>query len=283
MGAEAMSTLADTVKQDILDALNSDQLFLPSLPEVALQIRSTAQNPDATIKDLVDIISQDSALSARIVRVVNSPLLRAPQEVRDLAMAISRLGMNYSCNLAVGLAMEQMFSASNNRIDQRLRRLWRLTGDVSALASVLARHSGAASADEALLAGLIHRLGALPILSYAESHAELIVDDATLSQVIDQLHGSLGHIILQSWDFPASFCGVPVDYRQFDRKPASADLADLVMVANLMAHNDGKSGWSKKDWHSVAAFTRLDIPAERDDATIVHLYQLAASARAVFA
>lgn len=278
-----MSTLADTVKQDILDALNSDQLFLPSLPEVALHIRSTAENPDATIKDLVDIISQDSALSARIIRVVNSPLLRAPQEVRDLAMAISRLGMNYSCNLAIGLAMEQMFRASNNRIDQRLRQLWRLTGDVSSLASVLARHSGAANADEALLAGLIHRLGALPILSYAESHPQLIVDDTTLSQVIDQLHGSLGQIILQSWDFPSSFCGVPIAYRQFDRQPADADLADLVMVANLMVHKDGQSGWSKKDWQTVPAFTRLDVPAEREDDTIVQLYQLAASARAVFA
>ncbi|PTY38930.1 histidine kinase [Saccharospirillum sp. MSK14-1] len=278
-----MSSLVDTVNQDILDALNSDQLFLPSLPEVALQIRSTAENPDATIKDLVDIISQDSALSARIIRVVNSPLLRAPQEVRDLAMAISRLGMNYSCNLAIGLAMEQMFRASNPQIDQRLRQLWRLTGDVSALASVLARHTGAASADEALLAGLIHRLGALPILSYTESHPELIADDATLTHVIDQLHGSLGQIILQSWDFPSSFCGIPIEYRQFDRQPAQSDLVDLVMVANLMAHNDGNSGWSNKDWHTIAAFNRLDIPADRDDEIISQLYQLAASARAIFA
>ncbi|MFG1497723.1 HDOD domain-containing protein [Saccharospirillum sp. HFRX-1] len=278
-----MSSLVDTVNQDILDALNSDQLFLPSLPEVALQIRTTAENPDATIKDLVDIISQDSALSARIIRVVNSPLLRAPQEVRDLAMAVSRLGMNYSCNLAIGLAMEQMFRASNKQVDQRLRQLWRLTGDVSALASVLARHTGAASADEALLAGLIHRLGALPILSYAESHPELIVDDANLSQVIDQLHGSLGQIILQSWDFPSSFCGIPIEYRQFERQPAEADLADLVLVANLMAHNEGNSGWSKKDWHSVAAFARLDLPTDREDASIAQLYQLAASARAIFA
>jgi len=278
-----MSSLVDTVNQDILDALNSDQLFLPSLPEVALQIRTTAENPDATIKDLVDIISQDSALSARIIRVVNSPLLRAPQEVRDLAMAISRLGMNYSCNLAIGLAMEQMFRASNNQIDQRLRQLWRLTGDVSALASVLARHTGAASADEALLAGLIHRLGALPILSYAESHPERVTDDATLSHLIDQLHGSLGQMILQSWDFPTSFCGIPIDYQQFDRHPAQADLADLVMVANLMVHTDGKSRWSKTDWHSVAAFSRLDLPTDREDQTIAQLYQLAASARAIFA
>lgn len=277
-----MNHLVDTVNQHILDALNSDQLLLPSLPEVALQVRTTAEDPDATIKDLVDIVSQDSALSARIIRVVNSPLLRAPQQVRDLAMAISRLGMNYSCNLAIGLAMEQMFRASNRQLDQRLRQLWRLTGEVSALASVIARHTGTASADEALLAGLIHRLGALPILSYAESHPALTADNDTLPQVIDQLHGSLGQIILQSWGFPSSFCRVPMAYRQFERQPAKADLADLVMVANLMAQTEGNSRWSSEDWQKVAAFNRLALPADRNDDIIVRLYQLAASARAVF-
>lgn len=278
-----MNTLADTVKQDILDALSSDQLFLPSLPEVALHIRQTAENPDATIKDLVDIISQDSALSARIIRVVNSPLLRAPQEVRDLAMAVSRLGMNYSCNLAIGLAMEQMFQASHKRIDQRLRQLWQLTGQVSALASVLARYSGAASADEALLAGLIHRLGALPILSYAETHPPLSDDDATLTRVIDQLHGELGQVILQSWDFPAEFCTVPVAYQQPDRHPAKADLADLVMVANLIEHRGTTSDWGQQDWAPISAFSRLELPANPDDNSLEQLYQRAAEARAVFA
>lgn len=277
-----MSTLAETVKQDILDALNSDQLFLPSLPEVALQIRSTAENPDATIKDLVDIISQDSALSARIIRVVNSPLLRAPQEVRDLAMAVSRLGMNYSCNLAIGLAMEQMFQATDKNIDRRLHELWRLNGQISALASVLARHSGAAGADEALLAGLIHRLGALPILSYAESHPALVVDDDTLSTVINELHGNLGQSILKSWDFPAVFIDVPLRYQQRDRQPASADLIDLVMVANLLAQRDANNEWGQQDWAKVTAFSRLELPTDRSAEVFARLDDLAAKARAAF-
>ena len=57
------------------------------------------------------LIGRDTALSARLIKVVNSPLLRATQEVTDLHTAITRLGTNYSSNLAIGLVMEQIFHA----------------------------------------------------------------------------------------------------------------------------------------------------------------------------
>ncbi len=277
-----MSTLVETVKQDIVDALNSDQLVLPSLPEVALQVRETAEDPNATIADLTQIISRDGALSARIIRVVNSPLLRAPQEVRDLAMAVSRLGMNYTSNLAIGLAMEQMFQATSDMIDKRLRQLWRLTGQVSAMASVLARHSGVAKPDEAILAALVHRLGALPILTYAEERDDLIQDNITLGQVIDQLHGALGGIILERWDFPTNISQVPREYRKFEREPDGADLTDLVTVANLIVLAESTSGWARKDWEEVTAFSRLHLPADREDPIFAELNEKAAGAQAAF-
>ncbi len=277
-----MSTLLETVKQDIIDALNNDQLVLPSLPEVALKVRDTAEDPDATIKQLTDIISRDSALSARIIRVVNSPLLRAPQEVRDLSMAVSRLGMNYTSNLAIGLAMEQMFQATSDMIDKRMRQLWRLTGQVSAMATILARQTAVVGAEEALLAALVHRLGALPILTFAEERDDLILDNITLGQIIDQLHGHLGSIILERWDFSPQLSRVPRDYRKFDRSPAEADLTDIITVANLVVLKDSTSGWSRMDWTKVSAFERLALPNDREDPLYAELEREAATAQAAF-
>lgn len=277
-----MSKLLETVKQDIIDALNNDQLVLPSLPEVALKVRDTAEDPDATIKQLTDIISRDSALSTRIIRVVNSPLLRAPQEVRDLSMAVSRLGMNYTSNLAIGLAMEQMFQATSDMIDKRMRQLWRLTGQVSAMATILARHTGAVGAEEALLAALVHRLGALPILTFAEERDDLILDNITLGQIIDQLHGYLGSVILERWDFSTQISQVPRDYRKFERSPAAADLTDIITVANLIVLKDSTSGWARMDWTTVTAFDRLSLPSDRDDPIYAELEREAASAQAAF-
>ncbi|WP_037337175.1 HDOD domain-containing protein [Saccharospirillum impatiens] len=277
-----MSKLLETVKQDIIDALNNDQLVLPSLPEVALKVRDTAEDPDATIKQLTDIISRDSALSARIIRVVNSPLLRAPQEVRDLSMAVSRLGMNYTSNLAIGLAMEQMFQATSDMIDKRMRQLWRLTGQVSAMATILARQTAAVGPEEALLAALVHRLGALPILTFAEERDDLILDNITLGQIIDQLHGHLGSVILERWDFSPQLSRVPRDYRKFDRSPADADLTDIITVANLIVLKDSTSGWSRMDWTKVRAFERLALPIDREDPLYAELEREATTAQAAF-
>lgn len=116
-----MANIAETIKSDLAAAIENDKLVLPTLPEVALQVREIAESEDSSIADLVKAISNDTALSARIIRVCNSPLFRGSRAIENLNMAVSRLGMAYTSNLAMGLAMEQMFQATSEMIDTRLR------------------------------------------------------------------------------------------------------------------------------------------------------------------
>ena len=95
-----MSNFVDTIRNDILAAIESDKLVLPTLPEVALQVRDIAESEDSSIMDLVKVISNDTALSARLIRVCNSPLFRGSRAIENLNMAVSRLGMAYTSNLA---------------------------------------------------------------------------------------------------------------------------------------------------------------------------------------
>lgn len=268
-----MSNLVETVANDIIQALKDDQLTLPSLPEVALKVRDVAESEDATVNDLTQIISQDAALSARIIRVVNSPLLRAAQEVKDLPMAISRLGMNYTSNLAIGLAMEQMFQATSDMIEKRMRALWQLTGYISSWCSVIAAHTKQLSPDEAMLAGLIHRLGALPILTYAEERDDLIQDNITLGKVVDRLHGPLGASILERWEFPEKLAEIPKLYRKTDRNPDEPDYAGLVTLANLIHNRELNAGWGLKEWEEIPLFKTFRLPTEKDDPLYTELQE----------
>ena len=111
-----MTDLAQRVQDELIQAIDKDQLVLPTLPEVALRVREAAENPNVSIPDLVREISTDAALSARLIKVVNSPLLRTRQEITDLGMAVNRMGINYTANLATGLAMAQMFQATSDII-----------------------------------------------------------------------------------------------------------------------------------------------------------------------
>ena len=119
-----MSETIQQISAELLHALDNDQLVLPTLPEVALQVREASADPDVDVATLARVIENDPAISARLIKISNSPLLRASRPIEDLKMAVSRLGINYTSNLATSLAMQQMFQATSDLIDQRMRDVW---------------------------------------------------------------------------------------------------------------------------------------------------------------
>ena len=206
-----MANIVETIKSDLTAAIENDKLVLPTLPEVALQVREIAESEDSAIADLVKVISNDTALSARIIRVCNSPLFRGSRAIENLNMAVSRLGMAYTSNLAMGLAMEQMFQATSDMIDKRLRATWQTSTEVAGVCHVLAQHYTRLKADQATLAGLVHLIGILPILRYVEDQ-DIQISSIMLDNVIDELHPRIGSMILKKWDFPKELQNVPLEY-----------------------------------------------------------------------
>lgn len=251
-----MSTLSEKVAHAINDAIESDKLVLPTMPELALQVREVAENPDASVKQLANVIGSDAALTARIIKVANSALYRGAVEIQDLNMALMRLGMATTCTLATGLAMEQMFQATTDMVDKRLRQVWQTSSEIAGMCTVMCKHYTRLKPDQATLAGLVHKIGVLPILSYAEDHPSLLKDSFTLDSIIKMTHPMIGVKILTAWEFPKEIQSVPLAHLNFSRKVAQADYADLVTVALLETHREQ---FADLDYRSVTAFARLGI------------------------
>lgn len=263
-----MNALAAKVSDAIHNAIESDKLVLPTLPEMALKVREVADDPNASVKDLCNVIGNDAALTARIIRVANSALYRGAKEIEDLNMALMRLGMTTTCSLAIGLAMEQMFQATTDMVDKRLRQVWTVSSEIAGLSAVLCKHFTKLRPDQATLAGLTHKIGVLPILSYAEDFPSLLKDSFTLDAIIDEIHPTIGAKILSAWDFPKDIRNVPGEHLNFSRKVASADYADLVTVAMLQV---APNSFSDLDFASVTAFGRLGIDPEIENAVAEEL------------
>ena len=244
-----MTDLAERVQTQLMDAIDRDQLVLPTLPEVALRVREAAEDPDVSIPALVQEISNDAALSARLIKVVNSPLLRTRQEITDLSMAVNRMGITYTANLATGLAMAQMFQATSDVIDQKMRQVWARSLEVAGISHVLCRHYTRLKPDQATLGGLVHQIGVLPILSYAEEHDELLRDPASLDLVIERLHPLLGDRILEAWDFPLDF----------QRNSKATDYVDVIQVAMLQGLSGTDHPFTEMDWNSLPSFAKLGL------------------------
>ncbi|MCP3906956.1 MAG: HDOD domain-containing protein [Oceanicoccus sp.] len=257
-----MDELILPIKDDIIKAIENDQLVLPTLPEVALQVREAAVNEDIDIQKLSRVITNDPALSARIIKVANSPLLRASREIEDLKMAVSRLGIDYTANLATGLAMEQMFQATSDIIDKKMRDVWSRSTEVAGISHVLCRHFTKLKPDQATLAGLVHKIGALPILTYAEDNRKLLKDIPMLDKLIEMANPEIGRKILEAWDFPDLLKRVPEEHIQFDREVDTVDYADVVLVANLQSYIGTDHPLTHMDWSAISAFDRLGLSHE---------------------
>ncbi len=233
-----MSELAEMVQRHLLTAIENDDLVLPTLPEVALRIREAAEDHDISVPALSKVIGRDPALAARLIKVVNSPMLRATQEVIDLNGAINRLGINYSSNLAIGLVIEQIFHARSPVVQAKLQEVWCHSLEVAGVSYELCRRYTALKPDQAALAGLVHQIGVLPILTYAQDHNELLADPVCLNHVIERIQPLLGVKILSTWEFSPQLVPVPGQYLDLTRRTEQVDYTDIVQIARLVRQRD---------------------------------------------
>ena len=250
----------DVFVNELIEDLESGNLQLPTLPEVALRVRDVVDDENASANQIAEIIAQDAALSARLLQVANSPLYRGRQEIDRLSMVVSRLGNKLVRNLVTSQVMKQMFQATNDMVDKRLRDVWEHSVQVAAIARALAANTPGVMPDQAMLAGLLHDIGTLPILYRAEERDELLDTPGLLDELILRLHTRIGGAILKHWKFPDMLVAVAAEHENLERyHPGPADLIDVVQVTNLQSHMDTDHPLAIVDWSNVSAFQRLGL------------------------
>lgn len=251
----------DRLYSIILNDLENGTLVLPTLPEVALKVRDVVDDPNASAFWLSEVITTDAALSARLLKVANSPLYRGRVPVESVQMAIARLGLTMVRNLVTSLVMEQMFQPTSSRMDEHLRTLWEHSTQVAAISQVLANKQPSIHTDEAMLAGLIHDIGVLPILMRAEDYPELMRDRNRLNMLIKNLQPRIGAAILRDWQFSDTLVAVAAEHENLDYNsgPDGPDLVDVVQVANLQSYFDTDKALDPHERTRVLAFEKLGV------------------------
>jgi len=247
--------------ESIIDDLENDRLPLPTLPEVAIRVRETADDDNASISDVARIIETDAALSARIVQVGNSALYRGINPAETVQAAAMRMGLDTVRTLATSLVMKQLFQATHPVVDHYLRRAWKQSTDVAALSAMIARSSTTLEAGSALLAGLTHSIGLSPILVKAEGDPELLNNAQLLDKLIYENYPIVGSRILNNWGFSEALVKVPAEHLDTARNGDSgkADYVDIVQVALLQTLDDPSHPLSAIDHAQVSAFERLGM------------------------
>lgn len=245
----------------IIDDLENERLPLPTLPEVAIRVRETADDENASITDVAKIIETDAALSARIVQVGNSALYRGINPAETVQAAAMRMGLDTVRTLATSLVMKQLFQATHPVVDHYLRKAWKTSTDVAALSAMLAKTTAGLESDSALLAGLTHSIGLSPILVKAESDTALLNDAPALERLMYDIYPLVGAQILKNWGFSDALVKVPAEHLLINRKGdnGKADYVDVVQVALLQTLDDENHPLAHVDRSQVSAFERLGM------------------------
>jgi HD-like signal output (HDOD) protein len=243
---------------EINTALKANKINLPTLPEVALKVRDALESDDVSSTGLAEIIATDVAISARLLQVANSPLYRVRSEIDNVQMAVTRMGLKTVKDLVTTLAMRQMFQATSELLDRRFRAIWKESIDIAAMSRVLASNAPHLDKEQAMLAGLIHNVGALPILTFAEQQGgALTTNRDLLDRYIENLSPLIGRAILAKWKFPESLVDVAAHCRDLSYDSGTrADYVDVVLVARLEL---AQKGPSDQELTSIKAFQKLDL------------------------
>jgi HD-like signal output (HDOD) protein len=248
-------------KESIIDDLENDRLPLPTLPEVAIRVRETADDENASITDVAKIIETDASLSARIVQVGNSALYRGINPAETVQAAAMRMGLNTVRSLATSLVMKQLFQATHPVVDLYLRKAWKQSTDVAALSAMIAKSSTTLESDSALLAGLTHSIGLAPILVKAESDPILLNNTQELEKLLYSIYPAVGAQIMENWGFSEALVKVPLEHLNIDRNGdnGKADYVDIVQVALLQTLDDDNHPLAGIDQSTVSAIDRLGM------------------------
>ncbi len=225
----------------LIERINTDTLTLPTLPEVAVKIRRTADDPKVNLSKMADVIAQDPAMSARIMKVANSAMISRKVKVETINQAVTRIGLRQIKNIATAMAMEQLFVSKNALISNYMGRAWQKTVDVSVVAIALMqdylkrnKHSHL-TMETITLASLIHNIGVLPILTEAERHEDVFANPEFLSQAIAKLSGRVGSSIMKAWGFSDEFSEVAQRWSDFNYQPDEPAYVDFVRVGAIYA------------------------------------------------
>jgi putative nucleotidyltransferase with HDIG domain len=213
-------------------------------------------------------VSSDASIAARLLQVANSPLYRGTNAISNLQSAIARLGPPLVRNLVTSLILKQLFQTKSAALKHRMQTLWEHSTHVAAISHILAGKFTRLKPDEAMLAGLIHDIGVLPILVKAEGFPELTQDMNQLESIIEKLHASIGRLILEAWKFPPELVSVAAEHEDLKRVSNETDYTDVVTVANLHSYLGSKHPLAQVKFTDVPAFTKLGLTPETSIATL---------------
>lgn len=214
---------------------------LPAMPHIAAQVMEKLSNPDATARDIHQLLSKDQGLAARVLKVANSPYYGACRSISSLRDAVLFMGFDSIRSLIMTAVLKSMFSALT--LYEKL--LWEHSIGCGIAARHISKETGFQRTEEAFLTGLMHDIGKTVLLLRVPSVMQEIIQEAYNSggdfptieqQRLGFTHAELGQIIADKWRFAIDIEDAIANHHTPEKARSARDLSHIISVSDSICH-----------------------------------------------
>jgi HD-like signal output (HDOD) protein len=247
----------------MVESLSQNRMVLPAFPQAALQARETAGSDDASAITVAREIAKDPALSARILKVANSSLFGFSFNTGSLQQAISRVGLDHTKTLVTNFALMQLMNPPKGAYGRLIKQIRDHSIEVAATAYMIAEKGEAFNPNKALLGGMLHDVGYLPLIQFAKSESTEVLTDPGFLPSLKDLHGQSGNLLLMYWQFSPDLVDVVTAHEVLTCDLETAvSMRDVVAFANAYVNEQDED--ARKLLFNLPLASKLNI-SEIDD------------------
>jgi HD-like signal output (HDOD) protein/signal transduction histidine kinase len=215
---------------------------LPSLPQVLLELLALCDRDDVGMAEIGAVVAKDAGVAARLVGIANSPFYGPKRNLQNIGQCLAVLGTGTVRRMALNQSVAELFGRfqKDNAFD--LRHFWFHGLSVAVTARRLAHHLDYANHEEAYLAGLLHDVGQLALLTtvadrylpmfknFSGEHELMRQEQATFGLT----HADVGAWLAQRWNLHALFVdSILYHHESLERVREAHALVQIVTLANL--------------------------------------------------
>lgn len=242
--------------------LSQGPVELPSVPDIVMRLQRTLSDENVSNETVVRVIGAEPVLAGKLLNMANSAALNTSgRKIVDLRTAVARVGFNIVRSAALSFAVEQLRRAEEYRdLQEPLDALWKNSVQIAALCHVLARRFTSLNGDAALLAGLMHNVGRIYILTRASRHPALVADRLTYNAVVRDWHCNVAKAVLENWCVAEEIVDAVTCYEDLDRETRGpVTLTDVLSLAVLLERNRSMCDSAEADSQFAKGLKRLQL------------------------
>ncbi|RJP25947.1 MAG: HDOD domain-containing protein [Candidatus Abyssobacteria bacterium SURF_5] len=224
---------------------------LPTLPDILQTVSAIVNDPNSSASDLAKVISTDAALSAKILRLANSPAYGFSRKVVDIKHAIALLGFQQTQSLAVTVSI---FDYMNKGGGFDFKSYWNHSFACATLAKLLAANLRSHEMESAFVAGLLHDIGkaALATEMFREDHytgppRSFPLTSDNEEEVMGITHAELGYLLSEFWLLPETLSHAIRYHHMPEQEPKRGKLPGLIFLANIFCKQEQASDQTAGD------------------------------------